>query len=822
MKIQQAVRLSLLPLAFCCADPQEPVSWTMSELCSAQSGAPATGEVLLIDVGAGGGEEDEGDEGGEGDEDGGGYSAAEGYLSDGPYDAERGFGWLGEAETAVREAWYVEIFTLGTSSDANLHADAEGYHEQVAPYRSWVTGLSGYRVDVADGLWDVTLLLMEPEYPEAGLRLFDISSQGELLVSGLDIAALAGQDEIAAITLRVASDDGTLQLDFTSSTDAPPVLAGLRLAPAALMVPAEPGDLQLRAGAGELLLRWDLHAQPVRGWLVERSQAGGAWEQATPQLLPAPFWADLGRSAGESLAYRVRAVSPGCTAGIAAATTNETVLDAEDFGLPVVDLELDPQDLIDMHRAPAEKLEVPVLMSSGDEQGSGTIHLRGASTLWLSKRSFSVELDSGTIDGRDHFKLLAELPDPTRLWQLLAFDLLERMGALASQARPVLLRVNGQNYGVYDDVEHVGDEFLTTRGYSDDGDRFRLEGSTFQLSYDDSGAVDLSAFEKKENETEASPELEALLVWLNTAGEHEVAEELGSYLDTDVLLDYLAGQQLFANYDVVDGGHYLVHDADEDRFLMVPWDLNNDTWGQSELALCNHSFYALGAEPSSWQADWLWSRAMGDPAFRGDLAERLAELLDGPFAQDSAAAVDSLYAQLEPALQAEPWIWRRRYESWLAAGPTQIQDFIAARREHLATTLGEFAQLGETGLVLSEIVPGADPSVVLENRGELEVALESCWVSDEPFSPQAVSLAELGGVEPGERLELVPGDLTLSLDGGFVSLSCGQEEGGWEGDETDEDEASVQTLLSFVVYPALGENQSYQRTNDQWEVSTSE
>jgi spore coat protein CotH len=60
-----------------------------------------------------------------------------------------------------------------------------------------------------------------------------------------------------------------------------------------------------------------------------------------------------------------------------------------------------------------------------------------------------------------------------------------------------------------------------------------------------------------------------------------------------VFLDYIAGQILVANVEVVDGGHYLILDPASGAFLFVPWDLNNATWTEPEYPLAANTAYSM-------------------------------------------------------------------------------------------------------------------------------------------------------------------------------------------------------------------------------------
>ena len=802
----------LIAAAGCgCETGSEPDGGGLLEACVAATGERGTGGPLHFDVGAmAGGEGTDQDDRGDPEK-----GPAAMFVADGPYDPERGFGWIGEAVRDQTPEWLTQIFTIGTHSDVNPWSDPAGYNRAVEPYRTWVWGLEGYRVDVPDGVYRVTLMFLEPQFSEPGLRVLGVSAQGLKVLEGLDLAAAAGQSEIVELSVQVESKEGRILLEFESATGFPPLLAGLIVEPASPEVPLPPTGLEARSGAEEVLLRWDLPDTALRGWSVQRATDDGSFEPVTFRV--APFFIDRNRDQGATYVYRVAGVDASCRVGEAVQSAPVTVLEPADSGLPVLDIEVDPVKFVGLHEDPFADLRIEATVTSGKETAAGTLELRGQSTRALPKRSFNLRFDSGTIDGRDRLKLLAEQPDPTRLWQLLAYDLIARMGGVASRARPVLVRINREVYGVYDDIEHVGDGFLESRGYGVN-DRFRIRTSNFSLLTDEDGQIDLSGFEKMENRSAPSPQLEALILWLNSAAEHEVNNDLDVQLDADVFTIYLAAQQLFSNYDIADGGHYLALDPGTDRFLLAPWDLNNETWTRGAHPLAYNTFYSAGPAANWWEHNWLWTRAVSAPDFRGALADRLRGALEKEFGDEMAVTVDRIHDAVAPALQMEPWVWRRRDENWIAAGPGQILEFIEQRREYLAGALCEFEQLGQTGLVICEVAPGAAGYFELENRSGEPFDARGCWLSDDPYQPAGMSLDPVGTVEANGRAVVFSGEVAPRLGGGFVLLSCEADEP--EGEQEDDEEGQSPRRLSFAFYPSMETGSAYVRDGAYWSVAS--
>jgi beta-galactosidase len=57
---------------------------------------------------------------------------------------------------------------------------------------SYLDSVTNYRVDVPDGIYEVTLFFIEPEKIEKGKRVFDVSINNNTVIDKLDLAAEAG------------------------------------------------------------------------------------------------------------------------------------------------------------------------------------------------------------------------------------------------------------------------------------------------------------------------------------------------------------------------------------------------------------------------------------------------------------------------------------------------------------------------------------------------------------------------------------------------------------------------------------------------------
>ncbi len=86
-------------------------------------------------------------------------------------------------------------------------------------YQSERVGVSGYRIPVVNGTYTVTLNMADTYWTKAQQRVFDVTAEGKLIVSRVDIVAAVGQFHADQATFIVTVADGVLDLGFLSYLD---------------------------------------------------------------------------------------------------------------------------------------------------------------------------------------------------------------------------------------------------------------------------------------------------------------------------------------------------------------------------------------------------------------------------------------------------------------------------------------------------------------------------------------------------------------------------------------------------------------------------
>ncbi len=98
--------------------------------------------------------------------------------------------------------------------------------EEETVYKTVRYDLDGYRLDVPDGFYRVTLKFCEPHYDAAGKRVFGARIQGRTVIEHLDIFAAAGKDRALDFTFNeVEVTDGHLLVEFVREVEFPSIAA---------------------------------------------------------------------------------------------------------------------------------------------------------------------------------------------------------------------------------------------------------------------------------------------------------------------------------------------------------------------------------------------------------------------------------------------------------------------------------------------------------------------------------------------------------------------------------------------------------------------
>ena len=249
---------------------------------------------------------------------------------------------------------------------------------------------------------------------------------------------------------------------------------------------------------------------------------------------------------------------------------------------------LDPENALSDYEYPAD-----FEFKKGSEVESVSnigFRIRGNTSRYSGKKSFKVSFntfESGReYRGLDKMNLNGEHNDPSIIRSKLSWDFFREIGLPAPRANHVKLYINEEYFGLYINVEHIDDEFVTKRFGTDAGNLYKClypadlaylgdQPSVYHDLQNSRGQV----YELKTNEEiNDYSDLAALISFFENADEEEFLKEVEDYVNVDGVLQWMAVDVLTGNWDNYwfnKNNFYLYHNPVSNRFEFIPYDYDN-------------------------------------------------------------------------------------------------------------------------------------------------------------------------------------------------------------------------------------------------------
>jgi hypothetical protein len=310
-----------------------------------------------------------------------------------------------------------------------------------------------------------------------------------------------------------------------------------------------------------------------------------------------------------------------------------------------------------------------------------------------TKPSLKLKLDAYAAGQRhlsvDKLTLNNARQDPALLRQCLAYDRFRAAGLIAARCNFAHVVVNGEDLGIYANVEAADGDFLERRYDDPSGDLYEGTLSDFRDGF-------LGTFDPKTNEETADPaRLEAVVDAL-AAPDDELLAALEATLDLDEFLGFWAMEVLVGHWDGYAGNtnnFYVYADPSDDRLRFLPWGVDGTFQARGDGLASVMATGALarrlylhpeGRARYVARLEGLLATAWDEAAIGAELdrmAALIAPVADPDGALGLADAIDAVRGFVDgqrPAIEAE-----------LAGGPPT---WTAALREPLCLeTIGGFA-----------------------------------------------------------------------------------------------------------------------------------
>ena len=354
-------------------------------------------------------------------------------------------------------------------------------------------------------------------------------------------------------------------------------------------------------------------------------------------------------------------------------------------------------------------IEVPAELIVDGEVYSGVgVHFRGTSsyfTVGSEKKSFNIAVDYGEdgqrLYGYKTLNLLNGHVDASFLREVL-YNQISRTYIPAMKTNLVKLIINGENWGVYINLQQYNKDFLAEWFDTKGGIRWKVgpgKGGALNYTGDDPAAYQETYQLKTKNVENPWEGLISLCKMLDeTTSDAELVEKLPSLLNIDQVLWQLAVSNVFMDDDgyIHKGGDYAIYQDIKGRFHLVPHDNNESlrfgrsgrggpggrgpggwSWGDLENGLVSPVAHEDNA------ARPLIKRLLSNHEWRARYLAHVRTVVDEwldwevlePIITEYQTLIDTEVQQDDKKLYG--------YEEFATGVPGDLKRFVNARREHL-------------------------------------------------------------------------------------------------------------------------------------------
>jgi len=255
------------------------------------------------------------------------------------------------------------------------------------------------------------------------------------------------------------------------------------------------------------------------------------------------------------------------------------------------------------------------------------MEVRGRSTRLTIQKSFQITLDSKTDLWRGNRRInLNKHPyDLTRVRNKLAFDLFQTVPNITSlQTQFVHLLVNGQDYGLFTQIEAPEERFLAAHKLDPAGTLYKAGIFTWRV-IDDATANDPVALAKIV-EAKANPDLPRLNRMLRDVLDtsNNINDVMTRHFNRQNYMTWLAANVLFGNMDTGSSNWILYSPSGCDAWYFLPWDYDGSMEFYQQPGNPEMPRWRTGL--SNWWSVPLHQRFLRDPDNVRDLTDMIETL----------------------------------------------------------------------------------------------------------------------------------------------------------------------------------------------------
>jgi hypothetical protein len=314
-----------------------------------------------------------------------------------------------------------------------------------------------------------------------------------------------------------------------------------------------------------------------------------------------------------------------------------------------------------------------------------------------AKPSFKVKLDEYVpqtrLYGVRRLTLNNMAQDPSMVHEVLGYRFYRAAGVSAPLCNHARVVVNGQEYGLYANVESVDDEFVERQWQPAPGNLYDITAYHVDLLPEFSPAVGSTAFELETNRLGQDTSDLAALIEAVSGSEPSFYEAAGAVLDWEAFLTAAAAQAILADWDGYFGGtnnYKLYHELSRGKFVIFPWGIDQ-TFGANDINEndpTDYLDYTIDHDTSSEPPGIVLQRCLGVDVCREQYLATVRKVLavweELPLGSELEAMLERI-APLRAADSRRPYD-AARMESFVEA----VRTFVAQRGGRVRAQLETF------------------------------------------------------------------------------------------------------------------------------------
>ncbi|HEY6915290.1 MAG TPA: CotH kinase family protein, partial [Paludibacter sp.] len=320
--------------------------------------------------------------------------------------------------------------------------------------------------------------------------------------------------------------------------------------------------------------------------------------------------------------------------------------------LPHYELTILPANLDSMNAHPADEVYYPAVFKVGDLSYNVEARYKGSTTLNYPKKSWAIKFNNSTnYFGVSRINLHADYKDHSSMRNFLIMKLFAFMGSPASQIKHVTYRVNGEEYGVFTQVEQIDNEYLARNGRS-----------VVSLYKSNNHAALMAPAVRDEYyriiwdiEAGGDPTYNELRVLFNKClywSKADFDANISNEIDVDNFLNFFAVHFVFTDMDNFTKNIFLNKNSTSSKFELFPWD-NEGSFGNSAYGVFDSTFVNYNMRDSHTpEYEVVFQRLLENPTYKSIFRDKVNRILTDGFSYVDTL-MDNTYQKIKSSVYAD-------------------------------------------------------------------------------------------------------------------------------------------------------------------------